>query len=168
MPCGAADQPGMRNTPAAIGIEQCPFGIVMAEQGGGFARMRRRRIWFDLAGAHARLAALPTSALKKRSRKAAHTLAATRRGVGIGVDQHAALRLAGCDLPVCLAQFLMKSDVFRLEPVGRAAAAPRGGALHADFDGNIENDGQIGLEVADGDPLHRVENARAPTCPSLP
>ena len=34
----------------------------------------------DLAGAHARLAALPALAVKKRSRKAAHTLAATVAG----------------------------------------------------------------------------------------
>ena len=34
-------------------------------------------LWFDLAGAHAKLATWLTPAVKKRSRKAAHTLAAT-------------------------------------------------------------------------------------------
>ena len=152
------DQPGMRNPPAAIGIQQSQLGVAMPEQRGRLARMNRRYLRFDLTGAHAELARLPALALKKRSRKAAHMFAATIRGLGGGVDQHAALRFAGCDLPVRLAQFLMKFDVFRLEPVGRAGAAAGGRALHADFDGDIENDGQIRLEVADGDPLHRVEH----------
>ena len=112
----------------------------MPEQRGGFARMDGRDLRFDLTGAHAGLAALPALTAKKRSRKAAHTLAATVCGIGIGVDQHASLRLVGGDLPVGVAQLLMKFDVFRLEPVGRAAAAAGGGALHADLDRDIEND----------------------------
>ena len=125
MPCGAADQPGVRNAPAAIGIQQRHLGIAMAEPGGGLARMRRRDVLLDLTGAHAGLATLSTSALKKRSRKAVQTPAATVAAIGIGVDQHAALRIVGGDLPIGLAQILMKFEVFRLEPVGRAAAAPR-------------------------------------------
>ena len=73
----AADQPGMRNTPAAIGVQQRRLGLAMPEQRGGLARMRDGDLRFDLTGAHAELAALPAAAVKKRSRKAAHTLAAT-------------------------------------------------------------------------------------------
>src|SRR5215218_7217361 len=76
----AADQPGMRNAPAAIGFEQGHLGIAMAEPGGGFTRMRRRNALLDLARAHADRTTLSASALKKRSRKVAHTLAATAAG----------------------------------------------------------------------------------------
>ena len=44
-----ADQPGMVDTAAAIGLEQRPLGLVMAEQNGRLARMRgsarQRRHW---------------------------------------------------------------------------------------------------------------------------
>ena len=52
----------------------------------------------------------------------------------------------------------MELNVFRLEAIRRAAAATGGGALQADLNGDIQNDGQVRLEIADGDPLHRVEN----------
>src|SRR5665647_41771 len=77
------DQPGMRNPPAAIGIQQSQLGIAMPEQRGGLARMNRRYLGFDLAGAHAELATLPALAAKKRSRKAAHMLAATTLGSAV-------------------------------------------------------------------------------------
>ncbi len=54
----------------------------------------------------------------------------------------------------------MELNVFRLEAIGRAAAASGGGALQADLDGNIQDDGEVRLEVADGDPLHGVEHVR--------
>jgi hypothetical protein len=41
----------------------------------------------------------------------------------------------------------MKPDVLGLEPVGRPGAAAGGGALHADFDRDIQNERQIGLEI---------------------
>ena len=41
---------------------------------------------------------------------------------------------------------------------GAPAAAAGGRALHADLDRDIENDGQIRLEIADGHPLHRIED----------
>ena len=56
-----------------------------------------------------------------------------RVGIGIGVDQHAALRVFGGDLPVGVAQVLMKLQIFRLEPVRHAAAAASGRALQTDF-----------------------------------
>jgi hypothetical protein len=49
----AADQPGVRNAPAAIGIQQRHLGIAMAEPGGRFARMRGRDVLLYLTGAHA-------------------------------------------------------------------------------------------------------------------
>ena len=73
----APDQPGMRNTPAAIGLQQCRLGFAMPEKCGRLARMGDGDPRFDLTGAHAELATLPAPAVKKRSRKAAHTLAAT-------------------------------------------------------------------------------------------
>ena len=48
-----ADQPGMRNAPAAIGIEQCHLGLAMAEQIGRFAGMPDRHFLLGLARAHA-------------------------------------------------------------------------------------------------------------------
>src|SRR5579883_3620973 len=73
----AAEQPGMRNASAAIGVEQRRFRLAMAEQRGGFARMRDRRLGFGLARAHAGLGALLVTLTKKRSRKAVQTLPAT-------------------------------------------------------------------------------------------
>ncbi len=50
--------------------------------------------------------------------------------------------------------------IFRLEAIRHAAAATGGGALQADLHGDIQNDGQVRLEIADGDALHRVEHIR--------
>src|SRR4051794_7655097 len=72
---------------------------------------------------------------------------------GISIDQHAALWLRRRDLPIGFAQAFMEFDVFRLESVRRAVAAPRGGALQTDLDGNVEDDRQVRFEIADGDPL---------------
>src|SRR4051794_33117365 len=81
-------------------------------------------------------------------------------GVGSGVDQHASLRIFGGDLAIGLAQAPMEFYILGLEPVGRAGAATGSGALYADFEGNIEDDGEVRLEVADRDPLHCIENRR--------
>ena len=83
-----------------------------------------------------------------------------RVGIGIGVDEDAALRIFLGDLSVGVAQVLMELNVFRLEAIGHAAAATGGGALQADLDGNIQDDGEVRLEVTDGDPLHGVEHVR--------
>ncbi len=83
-----------------------------------------------------------------------------RAGVGIGVDQDASLRFVRGDLPVGVAQFLMKFYVFGFESVRRAATAAGGGALHPDLHRDVENNRQVGLEIADRDPLHRIENRR--------
>jgi hypothetical protein len=69
----AADQPGMRNTSAAVGIEQCLLGLAMPEQRGGFARMDGCDGWIDLFGAHAECAMISASAAIKRSRTAIRT-----------------------------------------------------------------------------------------------
>jgi len=76
----------------------------------------------------------------------------------IGIDQRTALRLFRGDLPVGVAQILMELDVLGLEAIRCAVAATGGRALEADFNGDIENDGQVRFEIADGDPLHRVEH----------
>src|SRR3984893_6024026 len=73
----APDQPGMGNTPAAVGVQQCRLGFAVPEQCRGFARMNGGVPRFDLTGAHAELATLPGPVAKKRSRNAAHMLAAT-------------------------------------------------------------------------------------------
>ena len=44
----ASDQPGMRNTSAAIGVQQCRLGLAMTEQRGGFTRRNGRDLRFDL------------------------------------------------------------------------------------------------------------------------
>src|SRR5882757_7104539 len=68
-------------------------------------------------------------------------LCCDRLGIGIRVDQHAALRILSGNLLVGFAQVLVKLEIFRLETVRRALAAPRCRALHADLDGDVENDG---------------------------
>jgi hypothetical protein len=38
------DQPGMRNAPAAVGIQQCRFGFAMPCQNAGLSRMDSRNL----------------------------------------------------------------------------------------------------------------------------
>ncbi len=76
-PCRPPDQPGVRNTPAAVGIQQRRLGLAMSEQRGSFARRDGCKLRFDLTSAHAEVATLPTPVAKRRSRTATHTLAAT-------------------------------------------------------------------------------------------
>src|SRR5207248_11155823 len=74
----AADQPGMRNAPATISIEQGRLALAMPEEIGGLARMLDRNFLFDLAGAHADGVGLVVA--KTSSRNAVHTRAATVSG----------------------------------------------------------------------------------------
>src|SRR5712672_4252987 len=74
----AADQPGMRNAPAAIGIEQRCLRRAMPEQFGGLARVPDRDRIFGLARAHADVAVA-----NRRSRSAVHTWAATASGLAL-------------------------------------------------------------------------------------
>src|SRR5579864_2076050 len=78
----AADQPGMRNASAAIGIEQCRLGIAMTKQVGGLPRVRNRHLHLGLA-AHAGAAVLPVLVVKKRSRKADQIFIATFAGSSV-------------------------------------------------------------------------------------
>ena len=96
----------------------------MAEQIGRFAGMPDRHFLLGLARAHAVSAGLGTGEHMIAQRRP--DAGGDRVGIGIGVDQHAALRVFGGDLPVGVAQILMKLEVFRLEPVRRAAAAAGG------------------------------------------
>src|SRR5690348_15514123 len=73
----AADQPGMRDPAALIGIEQRSFFLPMPKQHGRLARMRRRNLRLGVAWAHSVVARLSAGAAKKRSRSAVQTLAAT-------------------------------------------------------------------------------------------
>src|SRR5437763_1021986 len=75
----AADQPGMRNAPAAIGIEQRCLRRTMSEQFGGLARVPDRDLIFGLASAHADVADVAVA--NRRSRSAVHTWAATTSGL---------------------------------------------------------------------------------------
>src|SRR5579864_9472361 len=72
----SADQPGVRNATAPVGIEQRCLRFVMTEQLKVLARMRDRKLVVGPC-AHAGLAALSALAVKSRSRKADHTFAAT-------------------------------------------------------------------------------------------
>ena len=54
----------------------------------------------------------------------------------------------------------MKSQIFRLETIRHAASAPRRGPLQTDLHGNVQNDGEVRLEIADGDALHGVKHDR--------
>ena len=76
----AADQPGVWNSPASIGVEQGYFRVTMTEQGGGFAGMRNQVLRFGLPRAHAGLATLPALLTRSRSPSAAQMFAATASG----------------------------------------------------------------------------------------
>src|SRR5690242_8012152 len=73
----AADQPGMRNPAALVGIEQRGLFLPMPKQHGRLARMGSGNLRLDLTWAHAVVARLWAGAAKKRSRSAVQTLAAT-------------------------------------------------------------------------------------------
>src|ERR1700712_2421509 len=72
-----ADQPGMRNASAAVGVQQAHLGIAVAGQRCGLARMARRYLRFEPAGAHANFAVLGIAAGNNRSRTTAQIRAAT-------------------------------------------------------------------------------------------
>ena len=73
----AADQPGVRNPAALVGIEQRGLFLPVPKQHGRFARMGRGNLGLGLTWAHAVVARLSAGAAKKRSRSAVQTLAAT-------------------------------------------------------------------------------------------
>ena len=49
----AADQPGMRNAPRSIGVQERRLGLAMPEQIGGLARMSCRGLLLDFSRTHA-------------------------------------------------------------------------------------------------------------------
>src|SRR5512142_2358344 len=103
-PGRSPDQPGMRNAAAAIGVQQSELGIAMSEQRNRLARVNRRYLVFDMARAHAEVARLPVLAAKKRSRKAAHMLAATIPGSGV-----ASINTQRCGSPAAIFQYASRS-----------------------------------------------------------
>ncbi len=122
----ASDQPGMRNPPAAIGIQQRKLGFAMSEQRGGLAADAPPISGFR-PGAHScRIGQIAGGSGEETVTQRRPDVGGDNIGLRGGVDQHAALRVAGGDLPVRLAQSLVKLDVFRLEPVGRPGATAGG------------------------------------------
>src|SRR3954462_2321041 len=79
-------------------------------------------------------------------------------GTSCGVDQDTTLGIVSCDLAEGFAQSLMELDVLALEAIGRAVATPGGRPFHPDLGGNVEDDREIRLEIADRHPLHRIEH----------
>src|SRR3974377_646743 len=73
----APDQPGVRDAPALVGIEQGALGLAMPKQLGSLARMWRAELGLGLLRAHARLAKFAAGAARKRSRSATQTRSAT-------------------------------------------------------------------------------------------
>ena len=78
-----ADQPCMRNSSAAIGIQQRHLGVAVPKQRAGLARVNGGDPGFDLAGAHAGLATSPALVANNRSRKAAQMVEATMPGSAV-------------------------------------------------------------------------------------
>src|SRR5205823_4485002 len=74
-----------------------------------------------------------------------------------GIDHHATVGLARGERAIGLAQLLMKLERFALEPVGTPFAAPFLGARKANFGWRVENEGEIGLELADGDLFEEID-----------
>ncbi len=68
--------------------------------------------------------------------------------VARGVDQDAASRVLGGDLPEPLAQLFVEVAVEAFEPIGGRA---RGSAGEPDFDRQIEDHGQVRREIAEGE-----------------
>ena len=125
MPLLAADQPGVRDAAAAVGVEQRLFGFGMAEQLARRARMRDRAI----------VGCRPPGSN-------GFVLELDRRGGGIelllhhapdlggdlflrggGVDQHAAIGLVRREREKAVAQPFMKRQRLAFEPVGTRCAA---------------------------------------------
>ena len=163
----AADQPGMRHAPAAIGVEQRLLGLGMAEQVAASARgcgtrcrrrCRRRsrrasRVVLELHRRGRRIEPLDHDApdLRRRPRPC---------DVG-GVDQDAALRL------VRRQRAGSRRAAFRGTRAPRPRSGrrrPRRGAVPARAQAllgrHVEDEGQVGPGVADGDPLQRADQPR--------
>src|SRR5512138_2428171 len=108
----------------------------MPEQLAGLARMSDGDLFFGLAGVHA---GAVVAIANRWSRSAAHTWPATVSGLPLASTS---TQRSGSSAAI-----------------GRPRAAPRRRPLQPDLDGNVEDDGQVRLEIANGDPLHGVEHA---------
>ena len=53
----------------------------------------------------------------------------------------------------------MKFHVLRFEPVGRGVAAAQRPALERHIDRHVEDEREVGQEIADGDPLEALDQA---------
>ena len=147
MPGRPADQPGVRNTAALVGLEQRALGFGVSEQRGRFARTQDVAVGVVLAHGAIVSAALGCGqqALLDGGPDALRHHVARRAAV----DDDAALGLAFREPEIGLAQSLVKFDRLRLEAVGRALAAPALGARQSDRRRNVEDEGEIGHGRAD-------------------
>ncbi len=168
----AADQPGMRHASAAIGVEQRLLGLGMAEEDGGLARMRatqldRRRRSLTMrrpssasgavAGIEPLVHRLP-DAVGDGSASARWHRSITQRS-GSALDELAiGLRAA--------------PHGTRAPPprTGRPSSSPRRllSAREPDIRRHIEDEGEVGHEVADGHPFQRPDQFRIDMCRARP
>ena len=160
MPLGPIEQEGVRNAAAAIGGKKRRLGVGMAEQRVGQTR-GRRFLGFVRGRAHDATFSSTVAARAGWSPEftAFHTCLGDlflRRGC---IDDHAALRLRCGERKVRLAQLVMKIDCLCLETIGICAAAPPRRPLQSQCGGYIEDEREIGIKVADGYALERLDQA---------
>ena len=172
-----ADQPGMRQAPAAIGLEQRPLGLGVAEQYGGLRAV--------------------TAARRSSSASAAAALTMPRPRASTGAVAGSSRLLH--DVPDALGDLGASARWRRSARSGRARAAPAAGRRRAashgsrssrasnrsaspsprrlarprkpDLGRHVEDEGQVGLEVADGHPFERPGSASdrpGRACPDRP
>ena len=131
-PFRSADDPGLRQLVAAIGVEQFALRRRMAEERQRLARMRRvfEAVAFRVWSLAAHCAACAVGARKRASNELPDGLGdvVDRRR---RVDDAAALRLAFGDVEKGLPQLFVKAVVLALETVGALAPPRRRAAARA-------------------------------------
>ena len=158
-----ADQPGMRHAARAIGVEQRLLGLGVTDEFAGLARMWKLVLVVARVGSrHDATSSSATGAVAGSSRllTTVQIWSATSMRVPLASISTQRFGSLMASMRKASRSFSWKSFELALEAVARGIAAALLGARQSDLDRRVEHEGEIGLEVADGDAFERPQQLR--------
>ena len=169
MPRGAADQPGMRHAAAAIGVEQRLLGLGVAEERDGLARMRDVVAVVAALTSASRTIARRLRRVEPRRSPRAQIELRDRRRIGAA---HRSARSASARARRARDRPRAASRGSRAPRASKrsTAASPRRSLARAqpDLGRDVEDEGEIGHQVADGDASPAARSAARRRCRARP